>query len=62
MPLSDVLVFCFDESNKIVVRPSGTEPKIKFYLMVKKDSEEEADSEIERWKVGIDELVGNIKF
>lgn len=62
LPLSDVLVFCFDESNKIVVRPSGTEPKIKFYLMVKKDSEEEADSEIERWKVGIDELVGNIKF
>lgn len=62
LPLSDVLVFYFDKSNKIVVRPSGTEPKIKFYLMVKKDNKEDADAEIENLKSYIDKLIGNINF
>jgi phosphoglucomutase len=45
-PVSDVLQFYLEDGTKISVRPSGTEPKIKFYVSVnaslksKKDFEE----------------------
>ncbi|MBN8578214.1 MAG: phospho-sugar mutase [Cytophagales bacterium] len=35
LPTSDVLQFYTEEGSKISVRPSGTEPKIKFYVSVK---------------------------
>jgi phosphoglucomutase len=34
LPSSDVLQFYTESGNKISVRPSGTEPKIKFYVSV----------------------------
>ena len=35
LPSSDVLQFFLASGSKITVRPSGTEPKIKFYIGVK---------------------------
>ncbi|MDA3943312.1 MAG: phospho-sugar mutase [Bacteroidetes bacterium] len=35
LPKSDVLQFVLEDGSKISVRPSGTEPKIKFYFGVK---------------------------
>lgn len=35
LPASDVIQFYLADGSKISVRPSGTEPKIKFYLSVK---------------------------
>lgn len=35
LPTSNVLQFFTEKGNKITVRPSGTEPKIKFYFGVK---------------------------
>src|SRR5690606_18142837 len=34
LPVSDVLQFYLEDGSKISVRPSGTEPKIKFYFSV----------------------------
>jgi len=34
LPKSDVLQFILEDNSKITVRPSGTEPKIKFYFSV----------------------------
>jgi phosphoglucomutase len=34
-PKSDVLQFYLQDGSKVSVRPSGTEPKIKFYISVK---------------------------
>ena len=34
LPVSDVLQFFLEDGSKISVRPSGTEPKIKFYFSV----------------------------
>ena len=34
LPKSNVLGLNFKSKNKIYLRPSGTEPKIKFYLMI----------------------------
>jgi phosphoglucomutase len=33
-PVSDVLQFYLEDGSKVSVRPSGTEPKIKFYISV----------------------------
>ncbi len=41
LPKSDVLIFELEDDTKFIVRPSGTEPKIKFYLFV---SDKTADS------------------
>lgn len=35
LPKSNVLSFTFKSGNRLFLRPSGTEPKIKFYTMVK---------------------------
>lgn len=35
LPVSDVLQFITEDETKITIRPSGTEPKIKFYFAVK---------------------------
>ena len=35
LPKSNVLSFWLDDESKIIIRPSGTEPKIKVYLGVK---------------------------
>jgi phosphoglucomutase len=33
-PASDVIQFYLEDGTKVSVRPSGTEPKIKFYISV----------------------------
>ena len=45
LPKSNVLQFFSEEGDVVSVRPSGTEPKIKFYFGAKGDS---ADAKIER--------------
>ncbi|MEN2434811.1 phospho-sugar mutase [Weeksellaceae bacterium A-14] len=35
IPKSNVLIFYTEDGTKVAVRPSGTEPKIKFYVSVK---------------------------
>ena len=39
---SDVLAFRLAGEGKLIVRPSGTEPKLKLYLSVRGGSREEA--------------------
>ena len=34
LPPSDVIQFTLSEGTKVIARPSGTEPKIKFYILV----------------------------
>lgn len=40
LPKSDVLRFWFDDGSKLVIRPSGTEPKIKIYAGVFSDNKD----------------------
>ncbi len=42
LPESNVLFYELAEGNSVVIRPSGTEPKVKLYVMVRGASEEEA--------------------
>ena len=45
-PPSDVLKYTLADGSWIAVRPSGTEPKIKFYIAVIGDSNEDAQAKI----------------
>ena len=42
LPVSNVLKFEFEDNISVVVRPSGTEPKLKTYISVSAGSREEA--------------------
>ena len=37
IPKSNVLIYYTEDGSKIALRPSGTEPKIKFYISVNSD-------------------------
>jgi len=45
LPKSNVLQFFLEDGTKISVRPSGTEPKIKFYFSVKENFDTKGDFE-----------------
>ena len=43
LPKSNVLKFLLEDNCSIVVRPSGTEPKLKIYISVSAENKEEAE-------------------
>ncbi len=59
LPSSNVLQFLLKDGSKISVRPSGTEPKIKFYFSVFEKLEKRAD--FERIKTLLEERIMNLK-
>ncbi|MBM7557185.1 phospho-sugar mutase [Halanaerobacter jeridensis] len=57
LPESNVLQFELEDKTLVTVRPSGTEPKIKFYFSVVGDSEEAAENKLEKVKESVMNLV-----
>lgn len=45
LPKADVLKFVLEDESSIIVRPSGTEPKLKAYISVTKESRQKAKKE-----------------
>lgn len=60
LPKSDVLKFLLINDSSIVIRPSGTEPKLKVYLSVNGDSLESATELKEEFIKEIKQLLYNI--
>ena len=56
LPKSNVLYFELEEDGWCCVRPSGTEPKIKFYFGVRADTMQKADEKLRLLKAGLLEL------
>ncbi|MDN6730945.1 MAG: phospho-sugar mutase [Atopostipes suicloacalis] len=54
---ADVLKYLLVDGSWIAARPSGTEPKIKFYMSALADSNEAALEKIEKFEQTIDELI-----
>ncbi|MCC0694888.1 phospho-sugar mutase [Clostridioides sp. ES-S-0048-02] len=46
LPKSDVLKFLLEDGSWIAIRPSGTEPKIKFYFGANSDNQEDVESKL----------------
>ena len=47
IPLSNVLIYSTEDGSKIAARPSGTEPKIKFYISVNAEKKEMLQKKID---------------
>ena len=47
LPVSNVIQYILEDGTYITVRPSGTEPKIKYYIYTKGNSKEEADEKLD---------------
>lgn len=61
LPKSDVLKYFLEDESWVAIRPSGTEPKLKFYIAVKGASDVEADEKLRGLKEYIDIMVSKLK-
>ena len=49
LPKSNVLIFKLEDETRFMIRPSGTEPKIKCYIEVNDKDEEKCNEKLERY-------------
>jgi len=49
-PSSDVLYFTLENRDKIIVRPSGTEPKIKIYILAHGDDSASLEAKVAKYQ------------
>lgn len=60
-PPGDVLRLWLDDGSRLIVRPSGTEPKLKLYLDVRGSSAKKARRRIEALRAGAEELLASLR-
>ncbi|WP_283680336.1 phospho-sugar mutase [Lentilactobacillus sp. Marseille-Q4993] len=60
LPQSNVLKYWLDDDTWLAVRPSGTEPKIKFYLGLVDKSDEAVNSKLDSAVSELDKLIDNL--
>ncbi len=58
LPVSNVLSYSMEDDNKVVVRPSGTEPKIKIYITSHKDTRDNAEKQTDVIADSIKNIMG----
>ena len=58
LPKSNVLYYGLENDSWCCIRPSGTEPKIKLYMGVKGQTEQDAEQKLEELKNAMLEIVG----
>ena len=57
LPKSNVLKYFLEDGTWIAVRPSGTEPKIKFYIGTQGTSEADAQAKCEKFEKAINDFI-----
>lgn len=57
LPKANVLELVLECESSIMIRPSGTEPKLKIYLSAKSNTKREALETIEKLKIDIDKKI-----
>ena len=57
LPTSDVIYLELEDNNNFVIRPSGTEPKIKLYCLLCGKTREDAESIAEKFKTDISKTI-----
>ncbi|WP_273122906.1 phospho-sugar mutase [Bacillus weihaiensis] len=60
LPGSNVLKYTLEDQSWFCVRPSGTEPKAKFYFAVKCDTLEQSEEQLQALQTGVMEKVNNL--
>ncbi|MEG2199801.1 MAG: phospho-sugar mutase, partial [Anaerovorax sp.] len=57
LPKADVVEYVLEDGSSFMVRPSGTEPKLKIYLSAKGQTGEESEQIIENLKIQLKERI-----
>jgi phosphoglucomutase len=57
LPKSDVLYYDLENGSKVIIRPSGTEPKIKIYYLINAPDEPSASAQIDALKSAMANLM-----
>jgi phosphoglucomutase len=62
IPNTEMLMFDLEDGTRIVVRPSGTEPKIKYYLFAQRQpkNHQVADKDLDQVKVEVAKHLDNV--
>ena len=58
LPKSNVLFYTLENGDSTVIRPSGTEPKIKLYYLVSDKTNEAAEEKRNAYKAAFEKLLG----
>ena len=61
LPKSNVLKYFLEDGSWIAVRPSGTEPKLKFYVAVKGQDESDCAGKIANIESDINKIIDQVK-
>ena len=61
LPKSNVLKYFLEDGSWIAIRPSGTEPKLKFYVAVKGQDESECAGKIANIESDINKIIDQVK-
>lgn len=61
LPPGDVLRLWLDDGSRLIVRPSGTEPKLKLYLDVRGSSAKKAHRRLDALRAGAEELLVSVR-
>ena len=56
LPKADVLEYVLEDNRRFIIRPSGTEPKIKFYFFVEGKTNEDAENLMSSLMKAVDEI------
>lgn len=57
LPESDVLYYEMEDGNTVIVRPSGTEPKVKLYLLIKGKDMADSTALLDQYETAMRELM-----
>lgn len=57
LPESDMLYYELADRTSVIVRPSGTEPKIKVYILAVEKSESDCDALIDKYKSAMKSII-----
>ncbi len=58
LPSSNMLIFVTEDGGKVIIRPSGTEPKIKIYVLTEGESREAAKKSADESLAAFKSLLG----
>ena len=60
LPKANVLKYFLEDESWIAIRPSGTEPKLKFYIAVKGNNEEDSNNKLKGIKENIQKILNEL--
>jgi phosphomannomutase len=61
LPPSNVLSFSMEDGSQLIMRPSGTEPKLKIYYSLRADNEQRANEKLEGVQKAVSALLEKAK-